>query len=168
MRSQKLDFSNVAHPGNGGFADILHPQIYRLSYLSTSLLPSFEQGGDRAIQELQTAALARNQKRGVTGLLAFNDWRFAGVLEGSKTDVFEIFRSIQKDRRHADIVVVEEVGLSQRGFAGWAMAFVGDPGPPRLISADLQLKDIIWRESWTATTVVEMLKYFLLYDPPKC
>ena len=136
-------------------------ELYRLVYFSVSLVPALVAGGDREILKLLEASQRRNAKCAITGALAYNEFHFAQVLEGSRADVGDIFRSIERDPRHMKIQVVEEGWIARRDFSAWAMAYVGDPHSLRVISPNLQLRDIIASESRTAHALVEMMKFFL-------
>lgn len=49
--------------------------------------------------------------------------RFMQVLEGTQTDINNIFSKIEKDDRHHDVLVLKETALEQRYFENWAMGF---------------------------------------------
>jgi hypothetical protein len=151
-----------------GATQVLEPgELYRLVYYSTSLLPPLDAGGEREIQDILAGAQERNRRQGVTGALTYNEFHFAEVLEGSRRDIDDKFARIRKDRRHTDIIVVEEHWIEKRDFAEWAMAYVGDRNSLRVISPNLQLRDIIAGVDGDALALVEMMKFFLQSDDPR-
>lgn len=80
-----------------------------------------------------------NSAHGITGMLLYvkgSFWkpikrelvprqagRFVQVLEGKKEDVEEIFALIKTDKRHFELVVVNEAACEVRGFKSWDMGF---------------------------------------------
>jgi hypothetical protein len=117
-------------------------------------------GGEREIQDILLASQSRNQRCGVTGALTYNESHFAQVLEGNRADVGDIFRSIERDRRHTNIIVVEQSWIQQRDFAAWAMAYVGDSGSLNFISPNLRLRDLVGDGNLNAMALIEMMKFF--------
>ena len=136
--------------------------IYRLVYVSRSLVPPLGIGGDALVQDILDVSIARNVARDVTGALMFNDAHFAQVLEGPRLAVRDIFQSILKDRRHSDVEVVEETWLENRDFANWAMARVDGGDAPKLKSRDIGMGAIILRNAGRGRQIIDMMKYFLV------
>lgn len=145
-----------------GATRVLEPgELYRLVYYSTSFVRPLGAGGEREIQDILTVAQERNRRQNVTGALTYNEFHFAQALEGSRRDVDDIFASIQRDKRHTNIVVVEEHWIEDRDFAEWAMVYVGDRNSLRVISPNLQLRDIIAGCNENALALLQMMKFFL-------
>lgn len=141
-------------------------RIYQLIYFSTSLLPALDVGGRQAIQNILGVATDRNALNGVTGALAFNDLYFAQILEGPYEAVKATYAAILRDPRHNKISILQKGWVDARGFSQWAMASVEDEASMRVISANLQLKDIMTngRQS-TAIALLEMMKFWVLQSP---
>lgn len=99
--------------------------IYTLSYTSRNLIEDLTIDSLGAVNSLLDVARSRNAVEGVTGALMFNEGRFTQILEGSKTAVSEIFKSIKEDPRHTDVSVIATQNIANRRFQTWAMAFVG-------------------------------------------
>jgi hypothetical protein len=97
-------------------------QLYRLVYYSTYNISSH--GADMAadLKRILASAIRTNSESGVSGGLIFNRRFFAQVLEGDHAAVMQTFARIYKDRRHKDIVVVEESKLANAFSASglWA------------------------------------------------
>jgi hypothetical protein len=74
---------------------------------------------------------ASNLEHDVTGMLLYlegrflsrDEGRFMQVLEGREEDVKSIFEKIKNDKRHHDIIVLEQSAFSQRNFETWSMGF---------------------------------------------
>ena len=76
-----------------------------------------------ALFELLCTTRARNERRGLTGLLLYSDGRFMEVLEGPESDVREVFESILRDPRHKNVDLLRFEWLEQRHFLDWRMGF---------------------------------------------
>jgi len=86
------------------------------SEIATSLSPS-------AVQAIVEVARAENQRRHITGVLAFDSRSFLQVLEGERAAVSEVFCRIAKDNRHRRVQLLESVAVDERLFAAWSMDF---------------------------------------------
>jgi hypothetical protein len=92
--------------------------MFRLIYTSRLMQrmsrPEFE--------GLCRAAVRKNQKSQVSGLLLFSGTEFLQCLEGpDKENVAEIYRSIVLDDRHQDIRLLLSQSVPEPLFKGWAM-----------------------------------------------
>ena len=154
------DGGSGADAGSGG-------EIYRLVYLSTSVIPSLDDGGDREIQNILDVARRVNPTLGVTGALTFNDFHFAQALEGRRADVEALFARIRRDWRHRDVLVLQEEWISRRDFPDWSMAYVGEREAVTIISPQSRLREIATRPHGAAAALIEMMKFFLLADFPR-
>ncbi len=77
----------------------------------------------QGMERLLRQARARNMELGLTGALLYGDGRFAQVLEGSERTVKQVMTSIQRDRRHTQLVLLQsEEFIPEPAFADWAMA----------------------------------------------
>lgn len=155
---------NVAGtPGQSSDSSLAVGEIYRVVYFSVSLVGPLGAGGERDIADILDVSQRYNQRYGITGALTFNEEHFAQVLEGRRADVGDLFASIRRDRRHTNVLVIEEGWIAERGFSRWAMAYVGDTRAPKVISRNLELSDIIAANNVPrAMALIEMMKFFLL------
>ncbi len=114
---------------DGGGAE----QVFRLIYRSHSLVAP----DDRAtvLGDIFTTARRHNRELGISGALMVTDDAFVQTLEGEESAVRDLFASISRDRRHDQVVLIEET-TAQRTFGRWAMAKVSTEGGPdiRLLS----------------------------------
>jgi len=78
---------------------------------------------------LLTKARATNTKLGITGILLYKDGNFIQVLEGEETAVRALYAKIEKDVRHAGIIVLLQGNEPERQFPDWSMGFrdLNDP-----------------------------------------
>ncbi|MDX2089159.1 MAG: BLUF domain-containing protein [Kofleriaceae bacterium] len=69
-------------------------------------------------------ARRNNSRLGITGMLCVSRDIFIQVLEGGRDEVCELFTTIVRDARHANvrILMFEEIG--ERRFANWSMGQV--------------------------------------------
>src|ERR1700744_3482092 len=65
----------------------------------------------------------RNKTLHVTGLLIYCEGTFIQVIEGEAVTVNKLFKTISKDKRHRNIIVLAEDSLETRNFPDWSMAF---------------------------------------------
>ena len=71
------------------------------------------------LEDLVRGARERNQERGVTGALYYEDGCFFQWIEGPAPTVSRLFGTIGRDRRHTDVEVVSFGQTLQRVFADW-------------------------------------------------
>ncbi len=99
--------------------------MIQLVYLS-SARTLFDQ---EALLRLLARARARNEAQGITGLLLYKDGNFLQVIEGDETAVRALFKRIEADPRHKDLLVLLEEAITTRSFPDWSMGFrdIDDP-----------------------------------------
>ncbi|GAA0557122.1 BLUF domain-containing protein [Rhizomicrobium electricum] len=93
--------------------------IYQLMYVSTASWPL----NTDELSAILDVSRAKNQRANVTGLLLHIDQGFLQILEGPEAAVMEIFRPIERDRRHFGIRVLVQQHVAERLFGGWSMGF---------------------------------------------
>jgi hypothetical protein len=78
---------------------------------------------------LLTKARENNQRLGVTGLLLYRDGDFIQLIEGERSTVQALYRTILADPRHSSTFVITEGDTEERLFADWSMGFrdLSDP-----------------------------------------
>ena len=79
--------------------------------------------GQADIQEILTASRRNNQRVGITGMLLWADGVFIQVLEGEPDTVRTLYRRIQADDRHRNLMLVLEQVADKRVFTQWSMGF---------------------------------------------
>ena len=101
----------------------VEPSLFRVVYVSRSLLP--EPAAEVELERILAQARRGNAALGITGALLFSGDCFAQALEGPPSSVEAVFEAIQRDPRHADVVVLEAAPVAAREFGAWSMAYAG-------------------------------------------
>ena len=91
-------------------------RLIHASEVAISLTPS-------SVQAIVEKARTANQRRHITGVLAFDSHGFLQVLEGERATVSEVFGQIAKDSRHRRVQLLESVAVDECRFATWSMRF---------------------------------------------
>jgi Sensors of blue-light using FAD len=71
-------------------------------------------------------AAAANEGRDVTGLLLFEYGVFAQCIEGPCEEVDALWRKVQKDQRHENVLLLKREALTSRWFPDWRMGLASD------------------------------------------
>lgn len=99
----------------------LHEFLY-CSLLTQDLPPA-------TVGAIVTQARARNAVDGISGLLVFDGQFFCQHFEGPREAAQGLMGRLQRDPRHADLVVVHEGPLAARRYTGFAMGLAECEGP---------------------------------------
>lgn len=94
-------------------------KIYHLSYVSTGC-DCLRYDDIKAILE---SSNQHNKSLGITGILVYCNKHFFQILEGDKTEVLSLFERISIDRRHDNVIKIQEGERDKRSFENWHMAF---------------------------------------------
>lgn len=73
--------------------------------------------------ELLKISRDNNRRRGITGMLLYNDGNFLQVLEGPEESVRTLYEKIRRDPRHRNIIKLYEKPIDEPEFGQWEMAF---------------------------------------------
>jgi hypothetical protein len=94
--------------------------LHRTVYMSTAI------GVLRAeeLDRIYLRAKAANARAGITGLMLFHEGVFLQVLEGPAAGVTSLLEKIRRDRRHANLIVLESGSVDERSFAQSPMHFI--------------------------------------------
>jgi hypothetical protein len=92
--------------------------LYYLIYTSVPARPM----KDAELQELLSVAREANSRFEVTGMLICMPESFIQLIEGSHAHIEQLYKNIQKDRRHFRVITLREGPIIQRFFPDWAMA----------------------------------------------
>ena len=68
-------------------------------------------------------ARSNNPQLGITGMLLYIDGNFLQVLEGPEPQVRELFRNIERDRRHKGVILLVQEAADERAFPDWSMGY---------------------------------------------
>jgi hypothetical protein len=102
--------------------------LYRLTYVSTAVgvLPASE------LDRILLRSRVSNAGSDVTGLLLFHEGSFLQVIEGPAAGVMTLMEKIRRDRRHANVQVLESGPVSARAFPNQPLNYLA----PRHLSVD--------------------------------
>lgn len=90
----------------------------RITYISRLNSPLSESETD----EIGVVANRNNQRQNITGVLIHFEGLFFQIIEGDDERIDRLYDSIQKDRRHADILCLKsESQVEARLFPSWSM-----------------------------------------------
>ncbi len=79
---------------------------------------------DNDIYEILTHAEAYNSQSDITGVLCFNGEIFLQCLEGSRSVINALYRKIQNDKRHDNVMLLDYKEISERSFNEWNMLYI--------------------------------------------
>jgi len=98
--------------------------LYRLAYLSRSLLKKGDGDPEKELQQILLSARRNNAEQHVTGALLSTQPYFAQVLEGEEAKVKAIYQKICRDPRHERLTILCAGEIPSRQFGRWAMAHI--------------------------------------------
>ena len=93
--------------------------LVRLLYASRAINTS-----PGAIDAILTQSRLHNPESGITGILCYGGGIFLQAIEGGRMSISALYGQIQRDVRHADVVLLHYEEISERRFGGWTMGQV--------------------------------------------
>lgn len=93
--------------------------LISLVYVSVQSRPLSEDD----LKDILESARNHNPKHDITGMLLYREGFFIQALEGDEEPVMELYRNIQQDDRHRNILTVHKNEVDERSFGSWAMGF---------------------------------------------
>jgi len=100
--------------------DASKPRLCRLIYFSS--VSSHLQESD--LDDILAESIKRNERDGITGLLAYDQFNFMQVLEGEEEAVNRLYLG------HQDVRLIQYEQIDHRQFDDWAMALAKLPEVP--------------------------------------
>ena len=94
--------------------------LVRLLYASRAALPL----DDAVVESILHQSRRNNVLHGITGLLCFSENLFVQILEGGRDEVCELYNTIVRDERHAQVRILSYEEIAERKFGGWTMGQV--------------------------------------------
>jgi hypothetical protein len=73
---------------------------------------------------LLTQSREKNARLNITGLLIYGKREFLQLLEGNKKDIFDLYNTIVKDKRHQQVNLLWDGEIDDLSFEDWSMAFL--------------------------------------------
>ena len=99
--------------------------LFRLVYASTSLLSDKPYLAREQIEQILLVSRRNNEAAKITGALLFSDTNFSQVLEGPRAEVERLYKTLNHDPRHKDLILLLSEPLAARQFSDWSMAYIG-------------------------------------------
>lgn len=65
----------------------------------------------------------KNSRLGVTGILLLIQGKFIQYIEGPSTKIDELYKTIEKDKRHKDMMLLDTGSINEQQFKDWSMAY---------------------------------------------
>lgn len=93
--------------------------LIRLVYVSTAV----DSVDLNEFKKILGTAQQNNQRRDLTGMLAFNSKVFLQGLEGSREAVNDLYAKLMRDARHFNIMMLKYDNVSERHWSNWSMGF---------------------------------------------
>ena len=108
--------------------------LSRMLYISTAVGPITTAVTGTILRSAQL----HNPANDITGVLCQGQWKSHGVylqvLEGERSQVDALYARILQDKRHQDIVLLEQEDVARRRYGKWTMAHIdlghADPAKP--------------------------------------
>ena len=120
-----------------------------LIYVSRSVIPPAEH--DVEMEAIVSGSIKRNAGLEVRGALIFTEQHFAQLLEGPEPAIDELMKSIERDRRHTHVTVIDRRPIDGYRFPDWALAYWGSASyMDEKIAAVLRKVDQLTRNGQTA------------------
>lgn len=91
--------------------------VYQLFYVSNNISAAAQ------IEDILMKSREYNSKQKVSGVLLYRGGLFLQLLEGSQEAVETLYRKIEKDPRHGNVIQLFSVVNNERLFEDWSMAF---------------------------------------------
>jgi hypothetical protein len=131
--------------------------IFSWTYVSRCVVPKEQH--DNALEDIVALSQQRNELLNITGCLVFTGTRFAQLIEGARSGIVELQKSIKADKRHTDVITVGEQQAEKRRFSEWSLAYAG---PSVLVSRTIEelLDRVKALEELNAQNWVQLMEQF--------
>jgi hypothetical protein len=93
--------------------------MFYMLYISTAVKPMNYDDFSALLRQCRDS----NNKRGITGMLLYQNGTFMQILEGEKQVVLDLYDEILKDDRHTGVHTVLTGDIEARNFEDWSMGF---------------------------------------------
>lgn len=95
--------------------------MYQLCYVSSA---TDKLNGEPGIKAILEEAHQFNSKNNITGVLMFRGGIFLQLLEGDEELVLPLYKKIEKDLRHSNLICLFKINSNEaRIFGDWSMAY---------------------------------------------
>jgi Sensors of blue-light using FAD len=139
--------------------------LIRLIYVSTAQDKVNLEEFKRILQQAQQ----NNQRRDLTGMLAFNSKIFLQALEGDREKVNELYAKLLKDPRHQSVTLLAYKEIEQRAWANWSMGFAAPSSDNKALflkySSQSTFNPYIMKADATEKMLIELAGTAIAMDP---
>lgn len=97
-------------------------RLWKLSYVSVATAPAEMLDAD--VRRICALAQPHNLRAEITGILTYQNGRFAQLLEGPKTELHALMSRIAADTRHHSLKMMADGPTRIRRYANWSMAYL--------------------------------------------
>ncbi|MCC5612982.1 BLUF domain-containing protein [Nostoc sp. CHAB 5834] len=132
------------------------PMEHCIVYFSSSI--SLFQETD--LISLLQQSRSHNVTAGITGILLINQGSIVQVLEGRQETIKALYKQIEKDQRHTDVIKIVDCPIKERLFARWSMGCKSITNHQlELIKTIVDLGEVDWLLAKPSTnSIVNVLK----------
>lgn len=95
---------------------------YRLVYCSRSLIHLAHDNSLTVVRNIFSKLVIKNERRNITGFLLIDIDSMAQIFEGARSDINDLYKTIERDNRHTDVKLLEFRSILNRCFSKWSMA----------------------------------------------
>lgn len=129
--------------------------MYTLVYISNAI-QLFE---ERELEELFASTKASNSLKNITGILLYRDGTFMQIMEGNQEDVEKLFKTIERDPRHNNILRILQRNIEKPLFSHYQTGFSVFKNYKELDNFEIFLKQ--HENSSHANSILALLTPFL-------
>lgn len=80
----------------------------------------------KSLPRILNKARKNNSANNISGLLIFRNGRYLQILEGPAARVEHLFKKIKSDKRHEDVLLINEFAIEKQSFKGTGMNLDSD------------------------------------------
>jgi Sensors of blue-light using FAD len=140
--------------------------LIRLIYASTAQTGVDLTEFRKILQQAQT----NNQRRDLTGVLAFNSTLFLQGLEGARDQVNELYNKLLHDTRHHSVTMLGYREIEERQWSNWSMGFAAPNSDARALflkySSQSTFNPYIMKGDAAEKLLVELASKTISMAPP--
>ncbi|MFD0933394.1 BLUF domain-containing protein [Psychroflexus salinarum] len=93
----------------------------------------------KSIEDFLFEVRDKNKQLAITGILLLIQGKFVQYIEGPAEEIDKVYKSISKDKRHTEMILLDSGNLDDRQFKNWSMAY-------KEVN-DKQIKEIVGEEN---------------------
>lgn len=101
-------------------------ELIRIIYISRATFEALpaEDGVEPTVARILATSRRNNRRHGLVGMLYYGDGCFFQCLEGERSKVESLYRTLLKDKRHSDLKILASEPIKRLSFPDWNMKYV--------------------------------------------